>query len=108
MFGADSPPALPERVFVVYAHANDSGPDLSSDLDDFNPPFFPSDKVDSFSHEEFATMAKVFRRADDAVNHLYRCSQSDMITCTVYRLEEQTWVPDEQATDYFLTSHINY
>ena len=108
LFSRSGKNALPQRVFVIYARASESDPDLSDALDSFEPTFFPSDKADKFSPEEFAAMAKVFRRADDAVDHLYRCVQPDMVPCVVYALEEGRWIPDERATDFFHDNHINY
>ncbi len=108
LFSREEAEAIPQRVIVIYAHAPEATPDLSSALEAFDPPFFPSDKVDQFSPEEFSAMAKVFQKADVAVEHLYRCNQPEMIPCVVYRLEDQQWIPDERATDFFHVNHINY
>jgi hypothetical protein len=99
---------LPQRVFVIYGRAGESDPDLSEALDSFDPPFFPSDKADKFSPEEFSAMARVFRRADDAVDHLYRCTQPDMVPCAVYVLDGDRWIEDARATDFFHDNHIKY
>lgn len=98
----------PQRVFVIYAHAPDKAPDQSEPLHSFEPPFFPSDKIDSFSVEEFSRVAKVFRCADHAVDHLYRCTQPDMVPCMVYVLDGDRWIRDERATDFFHKNLINY
>ena len=99
---------LPHRAFVIYGRAGESDPDLSEALDSFDPPFFPSDRAGKFSPEEFQAMARVFRRADDAVAHLYRCTQPDMVPCVVYVLDGDRWIQDAKATDFFHEHHINY
>lgn len=53
-------------------------------------------------------MAKVFRRADQAIAHLYRCRQPDMVPCAVYALSAGHWIYDESATDFFHENDINY
>jgi hypothetical protein len=108
LFSRNNVNTLPQRVFVIYGRAGESDLDLSEELDSFDPPFFPSDKVDKFSPEEFGAMARVFRRADDAVDHLYRCTQPDMVTCVVYVLDGDRWIQDARATDFFHDNHINY
>lgn len=52
-------------------------------------------------------MAKVFSKADDAVNYLYRCEHWDCVPCIVYVLDEGHWIQDERATDFFHDSN-NY
>ena len=108
LFSRENEDTLPQRVLVIYAHAPEGEPDDSTSIGLFEPPFLPLEKTEKLTPQEFEEMAKVFRNADDAVNHLYRCNQPDMIPCVVYTLVDGFWVEDERATDFFHENHINY